>query len=162
MTRFFGFGANTGELGIELRIGVGADACDLGLELARGRFLRHHPGFLCGEFAERFGFELRLRLGQAGFCGFLAEALEVRAQSRFGFLAHACHFGLERAGGSLVRSSPRVLRRLVAAFVGLALRVLLRPLSLLGFDAQTFELGAQPRVSLGLHARDLGFDCACG
>ena len=61
-----------------------------------------------------------------------------------------------------MRGSPRFLRRLVAAFVGLALRVLLRPLSLLRFDAQTFELGAQPRVGLGLHARDLGFDGACG
>ena len=160
LPRIFGFGAYARELRVELRIGVGADTCDFGFELASGGFLRRHARFLRGEFAQRLGFELGLRLCQARFGRFLAQALEVCPETSLGLGADPRDFGLERACGRLVRGFAGLERGLVATLVGFALRLLLCASCLIGFDPKTFEFGGETRVGLGLHACHFGLDRA--
>jgi hypothetical protein len=77
----FGFLAHPRDLGIQVRIGFGADALHFFSELAGGGFLSRHARFLRGEFAKGFGFELRLRLSETRFAGFFAESIELATQA---------------------------------------------------------------------------------
>src|SRR6185369_6587210 len=78
--RAFGFFTQPRDLGIQMRIGLGADALHFFSELAGGGFLSRHARFLSGEFAKRFRFELRLRLSETRFTGFFAKSIELAAQ----------------------------------------------------------------------------------
>jgi hypothetical protein len=77
--------ADPSEFGVEPRFGFLADASHFGFELARGGFLCSHSRFLRGQLAQRLGFELRLRLRETGFRGFLAKAIQLAAETRLGF-----------------------------------------------------------------------------
>jgi hypothetical protein len=141
--RFFGVGAEASEFSIDFGVSVGPDARDFGFELAGRGCLRRHARFLRGELAQRFGFELGLRLCESCLGGFLAQAFEIGSEPSLGFGADAGDFRFERAGRGVVCCSPRFLRDFVATLVGLALRFFLRAARLIRFDAQSLEFCGQ-------------------
>ena len=68
--------------------------------------------------------------------GFLAESIELAAETGFGLFANARDLALEGAGGGFVRGLAGFLRRGVALPLGLALRLLLRATGLFRFERE--------------------------
>ena len=132
--RALGLFTHAREFGVQPGIGFLAHALHFFLELVGRGFLRGHAGFLRGQLAQRLGFELRLRLRETRFGGFLAESIELAAKTGFGLFADACDLALEGAGGGFVRRLARFLCRDVALTIGLALGLLLRAAGLFGFE----------------------------
>jgi len=106
------------ELAFQTRVGFAANACDLGLDRARGRFFGGALGVLRGLLAGLLGIALRLLLRTAGLVGVFADALEFGFETSICVAADARDFGLGCRGSRLLCGIARLTRATWLATMG--------------------------------------------
>jgi hypothetical protein len=112
---FGGLLAQSLELGDQIRIGICLGACELGLELACGRFL----GCLVRlSIAIDVAREIR---GPSCLLGLGAKTREFGVEFGVSVCPYACHFGFELVGGGRLRRHARFLRGELAQGFGFEL-----------------------------------------
>ncbi len=94
--RFLGLHADALDLGLQLCVGLGLDACHFRLKGVRGGFFCRLPRFFSGDFAQPLDFLLRPLLREPRLGGFLPETFELGDQIRVGVGLDACELALER------------------------------------------------------------------